>query len=131
MSVRMSNRDLDALRVGITKQVERETRMEISQEDMARRAAFRSVSKVRLIEARELEPGMRFAEGSYRSFKVMSEVIGVNREGFTEEGERCARDIWVTYKSMISEGVNGSAFQNDDLVLISDESPAGDPEVGA
>lgn len=111
MSVKMSERDLAALRAGIEEQVRRDVRFQIWQQNWDRKTAKRHVYHAKVITASELKEGDVICSTHGIRFFQAEEVVEKLHYG-THNGQPIAGDIW------IETPLGGSSLRYDNPVLI-------------
>lgn len=112
----MRERDLDALRAGISEQVERDVRAQMWKANLDREHAKRHVQRAKVIPASELQVGDAVCStDGWRFFKEELVVLDIRQEA--SNGQR-VRDgeIWVVYDR------GGSALRLEDPVLVEERS---------
>lgn len=104
MSVRMTERDLEALRRGITAQVERETRRQLYMAELDQERQKRHIRHAKVIQASELKIGDVICSTSgYRFFK---------EEMVVKDIQTARGSLWIVSR------YGGNALLYDDPVLV-------------
>lgn len=116
--MRMRQRDIDALRIGIAKQEREAVLEEQSKISFDRIMARERVTEVELRRAADIRAGDRVLaiDSPPRGYYVYATVRS-NTKSVTDEGERCSLDRWIALDHA-EGGSGGSAVLDDDVILI-------------